>query len=190
MKSALIIIDIQNDYFPGGNCELHNPGKALLHAGQVLAEFRTRGLPVHFIQHVSLEPDAAFFLPDTKGVELHRSLAPRADETIFVKHYPNAFLQTGLSDELLRKGIHHLVICGMMSHICIDTTVRAAQNYGFSVTLLEDACATKNLVWNGAAIPAETVHDVFMASLNGTFASVVKTADFLADLKNPDTVRV
>lgn len=184
MKTALILIDIQNDYFPGGKYELYRPEQALAHAKRALEEYRSKALPVYFIQHISPKRDTAFFLPHTKGVEIHQNITPQANEKIFVKHYPNAFLQTALSDELLQEGIHHLVICGMMSQMCIDTTVRAAQNYSFSVTLLEDACAAKALVWHDKEINAETVQNVIMASLNGTFASVVQTEDFLADAKN------
>ncbi len=184
MKSALILIDIQNDYFPGGKYELFHSEQALTCVERALKEYRSRELPIYFIQHVNLKQDAAFFSPNTKGVEIHQTITPRSDEKVLVKHYPDAFIETGLSDELQKQGISQLVICGMMSQMCIDTTVRAAQSYGLSVTLLSDACAAKELVWKDKVISADTVHNVIMASLDGTFASVVQTEEFLANIEN------
>lgn len=94
---------------------------------------------------------------------------------LIVKHAPNSFLNTNLAAVLQENKITELIICGMMSHMCIDTTTRACMDHGIKATLLEDACATKNLVFHEKTIPAETVHDVFMASLNGMFAKVIKT---------------
>ena len=184
MKRALLLVDIQNDYFPGGSNELHQPEEAAAHASETLTFFRSHSLPVFHVRHISVRPGATFFLPDTAGSEIHESVAPAAGETVLIKHAPNSFLQTGLADELRRQGIEHLVICGMMSHMCIDTTVRAAQDFGFTVTLLEDACATKNLSWNCKVLPAETVHQTIMASLQGVFAEVLTTQSFLATIKN------
>ena len=184
MNSALILIDIQNEYFKGGKRELNRPEIASENAARALEFFRSRGLPVFHVQHNNAESGAASFLPGSFGAEIHESVKPRLGETVVIKHYPSAFLKTGLSGELLSKGIRHLVVCGMMSHMCVDTTVRAAQDYGFSVTLLEDACTTRDLAWGGEAIPAETVHNAFMAALDGMFAKVIKTDEFLAEARN------
>ena len=93
-----------------------------------------------------------------------------------VKHTPNSFFKTNLLELLKSKGIDQLVVCGMMTHMCIDTTVRAAKDYGIPVTLLYDACATKDLTIMGNSIPAKVVHDAYMAGLNGMFAEVKLTA--------------
>jgi len=182
MKSAIILVDIQNDYFPDGKNMLHQPEQAAAHARLALNYFRSNRLPVFHVRHISDRPGARFFLPDTYGAEIHLSVAPLSQEEVVIKHVPSSFLRTGLADKLLAQDIQHLVICGMMSHMCIDTTVRAAQDYGFSVTVLEDACATKDLSWNGTVIPAQTVHGTIMASLNGTFADVVTTEVYLASV--------
>ena len=184
MKSALILVDIQNDYFDGGKSELYLTDVAAKHAKTALEFFRKSSLPVYHIQHINTRPNATFFLPDSEGSKIHHSVYPLTEEKIFIKHAPNSFFDTGLADELLQKEIQHLVICGMMSHMCIDTTVRAAKDYGFTLTVLEDACTTKDLVWNGVTIPAQTVHNTIMASLNGTFANVIKTDDFILEFKN------
>ena len=182
MKNALILIDIQNDYFIGGKNELYLTKAAAENASKALNYFRDSNLPVFHIQHIS-SPNAAFFLPGTYGAEINSVVAPINDEKVIVKHAPNAFLKTTLAEELKQKDISNLVICGMMSHMCIDTTVRAAMDNGFTVTLLQDACTTKDLIWCEYKIDAQTVHKTIMASLNGVFAKVIKTATFLENCK-------
>lgn len=101
------------------------------------------------------------------------------NEFLIIKHSPNSFLGTNLLDTLKENNVSDVIICGMMSHMCVDTTTRACMGYGIKVTLLEDACATKDLMFRGKTIPAETVHHTFMASLNGMFAKVIKTSELL-----------
>ena len=113
--------------------------------------------------------------------DLH-TVKPLDGEPVIIKHAPDAFLQTDLHDALSRAGIRKLVVCGMMSHMCIDTSVRAARSHGYDITLLHDACATRDLSWNGKTIPAATVHEAFMAALHGAFADVRTTGDFLPSL--------
>lgn len=179
MKSALLLIDIQNDYFPGGRCELFQSEQSAEKAKLLLEQFRNRGLPVFHIQHINENEAKGFFLPGTEGAEIYYSVSPINKEKVLVKHTPNAFLDTGLKNLLHAQDIKQLVICGMMSHMCVDSTVRAAKDLGFSVLLPEDACTTKALIWNGAHIPAQTVHQAFMASLSSSFTQVVKTKDLL-----------
>src|SRR5262245_31704034 len=131
MTKALLIVDIQNDYFPGGRMELEGSEAASLRAGELLAAFRERRLPVVHVQHVSLRPTATFFLPDTEGVKIHASVAPVGDETVIQKHFPNGFRETRLLEHLRQAGIQELVIAGMMTHMCIDATTRAAADLGF-----------------------------------------------------------
>ena len=178
MQKALLIVDVQNDYFEGGQSELHKPQEALLNIEKILKLFREKKLPVIHVQHINTRVGATFFLPDTDGVSIHRNLTPLDNEVLIIKHAPNSFLNTDLADVLRENGISELIICGMMSHMCIDTTTRACMDYGIKATLLEDACATRNLMFHEKIISAETVHDVFMASLNGMFANVIKTSEY------------
>lgn len=179
MKSALVLIDIQNDYFKGGKSELSKPEKAASNAKRVLEYYRSSNLPVYHIQHISIKEGAVFFLPDTEGAEIHESVKPIKGEKVFIKHVPNSFFDTGLADELEIRHVNNITVCGMMSHMCVDTTVRAAKDLGMYTTLIHDACATKDLVWENNMILAEDVHHAFMASLQGTFAEVVSTNEFL-----------
>ena len=175
MSTALILIDIQNDYFEGGKCELFGPEKCVVNAKQALSLFRQKQLPVFHVQHISVDEGATFFLPGSYGAEIHEQVSPIADEKVIVKHFPDSFLNTELQQSLEELNISRVIVCGMMSHMCIDTTVRAAKSLGYDVLLLHDACTTKDLSWNGTTTPAATVHNVFMASLQGTFAELVDT---------------
>ncbi len=182
MERALVLIDIQNDYFPGGRNELNKAEQAAQNAARMLAHFRQNGWPVCHIQHVSTGSEAKFFSPNTAGVEIYKDVLPLGSEPVFVKHAPNSFFETGLLQALQENGIRELVVCGMMSHMCIDTSVRAARDHGLRVTLLHDACATKALTWQGEIIPAQAVHAAYMAGLDGSFARVVSTEECLQEL--------
>lgn len=172
MSTALLIIDIQNDYFPGGAMELVGSTEAGAQAGKLLAAFRGKGLPVIHVQHISTRPGASFFVPDTKGVEIHASVAPQAGETIIQKNFPNSFRDTPLLQHLRERDITRLVVAGMMTQMCIDTTVRAAADLGFACSLAHDACATRDLSFGGVTVPAASVQAAFLAALNGLFAKV------------------
>jgi len=181
LKQALLIIDVQNDYFEGGKSELCNPAGALQNIEKILMIFRERKLPVVHVQHINNSEGATFFLPDTSGVLIHKNLTPIDGEFLVIKHAPNSFFETNLSDILKENNINSVIICGMMTHMCIDTTTRACKDFGIKVTLLEDACATKDLIFNKKTIPANMVHETFMASLNGMFANVIKTSEWVQD---------
>ena len=182
MSTALLIIDIQNDYFPGGAMELVGSAEAGAQAGRLLAAFRGKGLPVIHVQHISTRPGASFFVPDTKGVEIHASVAPQAGETIIQKNFPNSFRDTPLLQHLRDNDITRLVIAGMMTQMCIDTTVRAAADLGFACSLAHDACATRDLSFGGVTVPAASVQAAFLAALNGLFARVQTTDELCAGL--------
>jgi nicotinamidase-related amidase len=182
MTIALLLIDIQNDYFPGGAMELANAQEAGLQAGKLLAAFRQKALPIIHIQHISTRPGATFFLPDTAGVDIHESVSPKEGENIFQKNFPNSFRETGLLDHLRQIKVSKLVIAGMMTQMCVDTTTRAAADLGFVSQLAHDACATRNLSFNGATVLAADVQVAYMSALNGLFAKVMTTDEIVAGL--------
>ena len=186
MKTALIIIDIQNDYFEGGKHELFHPVEAAQNTEKVLKVFREKKLPVFHIQHIMDFEGAPFFQKGTKGAEIFDLVKPINSpyETLVVKHKPNSFLNTILKGELDKVDINDVVICGMMTHMCVDTTVRACADYGINVTLISDTCTTRNLEFNGNVIPAQIVNDTYMASLAQGFANVVTTESFLNSFNN------
>jgi nicotinamidase-related amidase len=173
MTTALLLVDIQNDYFPGGAMEVVGAIAAADQAARLLSAFRRRGHPIVHIQHLATRAGATFFLPNTQGAEIHESVHPKPDEPIFQKHFPNSFRETPLSEHLRSAGVSGLVIAGMMTHMCIDSTTRAAADLGFACSLAHDACATRDLSFNGSRASAETVQTAYLGALNGLFARVL-----------------
>jgi nicotinamidase-related amidase len=165
MKTALLLIDIQNDYFPGGKMELVEPLAAAKKAYELLQCVREhKGHHVH-IQHVSRRPGATFFLPGDRGTDIHDSVAHFEGEPLVQKHYPNSFRETNLLDLLKGWGIERVIITGMMTHMCVDATARAAADLGFQVVIAEDACATRDLKYGNTIVPSDHVHKAFLAAL-------------------------
>ena len=181
MTQALILIDLQNDYFPGGRMELVGSGAAVGQAARLLDAFRQRGRPVVHVQHVSTRAGASFFLPDTAGVQIHASVQPKVSERVVVKHFPNAFRETELQAALRDAGATTLVFAGMMTHMCVDTTVRAAADLGWTCRLAHDACATRDLQFGAHAVAAADVQLAYLAALNGAFAAVRPAAELAAE---------
>jgi nicotinamidase-related amidase len=182
MTAALLLIDIQNDYFPGGAMEVVGATEATIQAAKLLSAFRAKSRPVIHIQHIAARPGATFFLPNTSGAEIHMSVRPNADEPVFQKNFPNSFRDTRLLEHLRSASISQLVVAGMMTHMCIDTTVRAAADLGFACSLAHDACATRSLSFNGVQLSAENVQVAYLAALNGLFAKVVSAGELYVDL--------
>jgi nicotinamidase-related amidase len=172
-RAALLIIDIQNDYFPGGAMELEGADAAAAHAGSILKRFREQKLPVFHVRHLSTRPGATFFIPGTEGAKIHRKVEPREGETVIEKNFPNSFRSTNLKELLDRNGIKNLVVAGMMTHMCVDASVRQAADLGYKVTLLANACATRAQSFGGETVPARQVHAAFLAALNGFYAKVI-----------------
>ncbi len=182
MKPALLLVDIQRDYFPQGRMEVDGADEASRMAGRLLAAFREKGFPVLHVQHIAARKGATFLLPGTEGIEFHENVKPLAGERVITKHYPNSFRGTDLREQLLALDVRDLVICGMMSHMCIDATTRAAFDNGYSCFVAHDACATRNLLFGGSEIPAAHVHGSFMAALGAVYAKVSTSADIIASL--------
>ena len=180
MTTALLLVDIQNDYFAGGKMELEGSMQAGHNAGKILAHFRKNGLSRIHVQHVSGRPDAPFFVAGTPGIEIHQSVRPIEGEVIIQKHFPNSFRDTPLLDHLKTNHVDSLVISGMMTNMCVDATVRAAFDYGFKSVVLTDACANRSLFYKALEIPAQYVHAAFLASLSPIYARILTVDEYIS----------
>lgn len=178
MGKALIVIDVQNDYFENGAMELVNPIPASENTRKLLDRFRRENLTIVHVQHIAPE-GAPFFAPGTKGVEIHNNVKPLAGEKVITKHYPNSFRDTDLLTYLKSKNITELVITGMMTHMCIDAGTRAAADFGFKCTVIADACATRDLEINGQQVKAADVQHAFLAALAFFYAEIKDTETYL-----------
>ena len=179
-KRALIIVDLQNEYLPTGKLALVGIDQAVTNASRVIAAARAKGDLVINIRH-EFATDAPFFVPGTKGVQIIPAVAPEAGETVILKNHPNSFLKTGLKELLDEHGIEETVIIGAMSHMCIDATARAASDYGYKVTVVHDACATRDLEFNGQTVPAAQVQTALMSALGFAYAKIMTTDEYLAE---------
>lgn len=183
MKTALVIIDIQNDYLPAGKNELVNSVEASLKAKGLLEHFRQMDLPVVHVRHLSVRPGSTYFIPGTEGAEIHANVQPLQHEKIVTKNYPNSFRETDLHDYLQEQQIEHLVISGMMSHMCVDSTARAGKDLGYRVTIAEDACATRDLILQEQKVPAQEIHQAFMAGLSYYYAEIKTSQQVIEQFK-------
>ncbi|QDU61631.1 Streptothricin hydrolase [Planctomycetes bacterium Pan216] len=177
MTTALILVDIQNDYFAGGKMELVGTDTAAANAATLLTAAREHEVRLFHIQHLWEDPSAPFFVAGTPGAEIHEMVRPLDGEAVIKKGFPNSFQQTSLCDDLKEADVQRLVICGAMSHMCIDATTRAAADFGFECVVAHDACATRDLEFGGSRISADKVHGSFMAALAFAYAKVVPTGD-------------
>jgi nicotinamidase-related amidase len=182
MTTALIIVDIQNDYFPGGKMPLVGPLEASQQAARLLDWFRQTQRPIIHVQHIAVRPGATFFLPGTPGTDFHPNVQPWPEETIVQKNFPNSFRETPLLEVLREQRTNRLIICGMQTNMCVDAITRAAADYGFECIVAADACAARHLTFDGVTVPAEQVHHAFLAALNGSYAKVLKVDQILAQL--------
>jgi nicotinamidase-related amidase len=123
---------------------------------------------------------------DTEGSDIHDAVAHFEGEPIVYKHEPNSFLNTNLLEMLRGWGIERIVITGMMTHMCVDATTRAASDFGFKVIVAEDACASRDLKFGETTIPADHVHKAFLAALK-SYGEVLKTDEIVARLASEKT---
>jgi nicotinamidase-related amidase len=179
MADALVVIDIQNEYFPGGAIPLPDAEGAAGRAAEAIAAARAAGLRVFHVRHE--EPESAeYFVPGSTGAETNAVVAPADGEPVIVKNFPNSFLATSLEEQLGRIGAKRVAFCGMMTSMCVDATVRAAADLGLDAVLVDDACAAPDLEHRGTTVPAAAVHAAFCGALGDGIATLVGTRDFTA----------
>lgn len=174
-KTALLIIDVQEFYFPGGRMQLENPEVAGMNAGLLLDLFRRNELPVYHVRH-NFEP----------GGNIHPYVKPLPGESVFSKDQVNAFVGTDLLKTLQKDSIERLVICGMQTHMCVEAAVRAAHDLGFTCLLASDACATRTLQYEEHIVPADNVHFATLNTLQGTYAKVASTEEIIREFSESE----
>jgi nicotinamidase-related amidase len=183
-KRAIIVVDLQNDYLATGKFPLVGIDMALENAARVVDAARRSGDLIVNVRHES--PDGApFFVSGTEGAEIISEMAPRDGEAVITKRYPNSFRETGLADLLSSAGIDEVTVVGAMSHMCIDATARAASDLGYKTTIVEDACATRDLEFQNEAVPAAKVHAAYMSALAFGYGQVLSTSDYLQSDRSP-----
>ena len=178
-ETALILIDIQNDYFPGGSWEVARMEAVAANAARLLAHAREAGQLVIHIRHEAGSDSAPFFRPGSPGAQINEAVKPRESEIVVLKHRPNSFHETELLDILRDAGVVNVTICGAMTQMCVDATTRAAVDFGFKATVVSDACGAKAGSFNGVDVTAEVMQAAFLAPLAMSYAKVVTTTEAL-----------
>lgn len=178
-QHAVIVVDLQNEYLPSGHLPLVGIGAAVQNAAQIITQARAQGVPVIHIRHEAADANATVFKPGTDHVNIQTPVQPEDNETVILKHYPNSFRETSLQQRLTQMGVTQLTVIGAMSYMCIDATVRAAVDMGYTVTVAEDACATRNITFGEREIPAAQAHATIMAGFEFAYAQVVTTETLL-----------
>jgi len=179
--AALVVIDVQYGLDNPRLGTRNNPD-AEKRIADLLAAWRTAGKPVIHVKHNSVEPNSEL-RPERPGNAIKKEALPIEGEPLFQKNVNSAFIGTGLEEYLRSKGIDSLVIVGLTTEHCVSTSARMAGNLGFKVTVVADATATfEKTGFDGAHYPADLVHGVELASLNGEFATVRESHDVLDDV--------
>lgn len=177
-KSALLVIDLQNEYLPTGKLPLVNIEQAAANAVKVIAKARQQGIQVIHVQHIA-DAGSPIFEPSSNGIEFQDTVKPQ-DESVIIKNHINAFLNTNLKEILDSNQVTELVVIGAMSHMCVDAAVRAASDFGYKVKVIHNACATLDLEFNGVKVPASHVHATLMAAFEFSYAQVISTEDYVS----------
>lgn len=153
--TALLVIDLQNDYFPAGKYPLHNTEQALAHTLDAIGRAQSLQMPVILVQHVAASAASPFFAPDSEGVKIHpQVLAAAPDAPVVVKAHADSFLNTTLSALLEELKIDTLLVCGMMTQNCVTHTALSRAADGYQVKVLQDCCATVDPMIHAIALRA------------------------------------
>ena len=181
-KTALIVIDVQQEYFaPAGKVVLPQGPAAAERIASMLDWARRSQVPVIHVVHESRRPGAATFVPGSPALEVHPLAKPAAGEAVITKHLPGSFTGTALEETLRKQGIERVILSGFMTQMCVDTTARQASHLGFKVTVVSDATAAMDVkAPDGGVIAAADVHRTHLGSLNGFIAEVKRSTDLTA----------
>jgi nicotinamidase-related amidase len=179
--TALLLIDMQqamDDPYWGAR---NNPD-AEANASRVLAAFREAGLPVMHVQHRSVRPQSPLY-PGKPNLDIKPEVAPVDGEPVWTKSVNSAFIGTGLHAYLQAQGIQRLVIAGLTTNQCVETSTRMAANLGFSPILVHDACAANDLTGpDGRTWDADTVHEMTVANIHAEFGQVMTADEVVATI--------
>ena len=182
-RTALIIVDAQRAFleWEAAGLKRNNP-QAVSNMAKLLAAFRQNGSAVFHVRHASTETDSAL-RPERSGYAPIEGLEETDGEPVIVKHVNSAFIGTDLEARLRAGGLKTLVIAGITTNHCVETTTRMAGNLGFDARLVRDACYTFDRVGpDGELHLADDIHRMTLSNLAGEFATIQPTDEILAAL--------
>lgn len=183
MSTALLVIDVQLEYFDGEMpVEFPPRAESLERIGQAMDAASASGVPVLVVRHAE-EPGFGMFEAGTPLWELHPDVADRPRDLLIDKTLPGTFTDTELGDWVVANGVDHLTIVGYMTNVCCDTTARQALHLGMGATILADAVGTPEMpAVDGGTVPASDVQRSTLATLALLGAEVESTEAWIAGL--------
>lgn len=182
MKKALLVIDVQNEYFTG-KLPVTYPEGSLENSLKAMDAAAKSGVPIIIVQHTVTAPDRPVFKKGSPEWALHPEVANRACDLLVEKTLPGSFTGTNLEAWLRDKNIDTVVISGYMTQMCCDTTARQAFHLGFSVEFLSDATGTLSLANDAGSVTAEELHRAILVTQGMLFSKVMTTAEWISGLE-------
>ncbi len=180
MKRALLVIDVQNEYFTG-KLPVTHPADSLENVFQAMDAAQRRGVPVAVIQHAAKAAQSPVFQKGSPGWELHAEISRRPRSVLIEKNWPDAFTETQLQSWLKNNGIDTVTVSGYMTQMCCDTTARRAFHLGYAVEFLADATGTLAFSNEAGTVTAEELHRAILVTQT-RFSKVMKTQDWIERL--------
>jgi nicotinamidase-related amidase len=180
-KRALLVIDVQNEYFTG-KLPITYPAGSLANVLCAMDAARAHGVPVVAIQHASPQADATVFRKGSRGWELHAEVASRPHDVLIHKSLPGSFTGTNLEMWLRERGIGTVVIAGYMTQMCCDTTARQAIHLGFGAEFLSDGTGTLAVKNAAGVVSDEELHRAILVTQQMRFSRVMTTDEWIEQL--------
>jgi nicotinamidase-related amidase len=178
--TALLVIDFQREYFDGGKLPIPDGPAALARTRQLIALADEHQMPVFHVQHLG-PAGGPLFARDGEHVAFHPDMQPALHHTIVQKTTASSFASTDLNQQLQANGIKTLIICGLMTHMCVSSTARDARPLGYQILIAGDACATRDIAaWDGGVLRHQDLHRAALTALTDGFADVLPTARIVA----------
>ncbi|KAI9358463.1 Isochorismatase-like protein [Pilaira anomala] len=180
-EKALIVVDVQNDYFPDGKLPTWRPVETAEHIATLIKKFRDDGKEVIYVQHIIKDPEAfPFLVKGTHGAEINDIVKPLPTDKIVTKEENSSFVRTELKEYLLSKGITNLVVVGMMIHNCVNATVYSAVEEGFPSIVVDECVNTMDQPLYGEVVKAEDIKRAFLTGIQFGFSVVYKLDDIMS----------
>jgi len=177
-KRALLVIDVQNEYFTG-KLPVVYPAGSLEQIIKLMQAAHQQNIPIILVQHSAPQPDAKTFIRNSEGWQLHEKVLLEPHDLTIEKQLPGSFTGTNLQEVLQTRNIDTVVICGYMTQMCCDTTARQAVHRGFQVEFMADATATLDIANYAGQVTAEELHRAILVTQAMRFSQVINTADWI-----------
>jgi len=183
MKRALLVIDVQNEYFTG-RMPIKYSYESLENILKSMDEASKHDIPIILIQHTALQKDSKTFIKGSKEWEIHNEIKERKYNLIVEKNLPGSFTGTDLEDLLRKMNVDTIAICGYMTQMCCDTTARQAFHLNFSVEFLSDATGTLDISNSAGTISAEELQKAILITQEMKFSKVLTTDKWINLINN------